>query len=143
MSPAPRSTLSINTSRKKSYPQIFSPGKFLIGIVFAASLLLALSVYLTTQLHGQSSTTSHAASSSSSNVRGEAAAVTSDGDDDAHPVICNELLKDPTIWDPSKLHNTLIFYLLLFFFYLPRPLISYQIPRHNLNIKMNVLTKMR
>ena len=139
MSPAPQSTLRIiDKSSRKKRKIIFSPGKFFIGIVFAASLLLALSVYLTAQLDGQSSATSRAASSSS-NAKGEAAAVTSDGDDNVRPVICNELLKDPTIWDPSKLHNT------LFSFSVISPMhLSYKIlQRNSLNTKINVPTKMR
>ena len=107
MSPAPLSTTirRIDTSsRKRSNSNVtFSPGKILTGIIFVAALLLALSVYLTTQLDGQSSATSLAASS-----KGKASVVvTSDGGDDIRPVICNELLNDPTIWDPSKMRNTL------------------------------------
>ena len=112
MSPAPLSTTirRIDTSsRKRSSNTTFSPGKILTGIILVAALLLALSVYLTTQLDGQSAATSLAASSSS-NTKGEAAVVTSDGGDSIRPVVCNELLNDPTIWDPSKMRNTLFVY---------------------------------
>ena len=98
MSPAPLSTTirRIDTSsRKRSSSTTFSPGKILTGIILVAALLLALSVYLTTQLDGQSAATSLAAAKG-------AAVVTSDGGDNIRPVICNELLNDPTIWDPSK-----------------------------------------
>lgn len=41
---------------------------------------------------------------------------TSGTDDTIHPVICNELLKDPTIWDPSKLpYIMLIFFLVILY----------------------------
>ena len=115
MSPAPLSTTirRIDTSsRKRSNSNVtFSPGKILTGIIFVAALLLALSVYLTTQLDGQSAATSLAASSSS-NIKGEVAAVaTADGGNSIRPVVCNELLNDPTIWDPSKIRNLFTFLL--------------------------------
>ncbi len=93
------------SSRKKRNRDVLSPRVFLIGIVFAASMLSALSVYLANQLDGQSPPVT----SSTTAVKGDAKAVisSSDGDDNVRPVICNELLNDSTIWDPSKLHCTL------------------------------------
>lgn len=90
--------LSSLSSRKKRNHDILSPRTFLIGIVFSASLLLALSVYLSNQLGGQSS------AKSSNAVRGgtTAKAVASDGDYTVRPVICNELMNDSTIWDPNE-----------------------------------------
>eukprot|EP00985_Skeletonema_marinoi_P024735 scaffold17487_cov133-Skeletonema_marinoi.AAC.3 len=96
--------LSSSSRKRRSNHSIVSPRTFLTGIVFAASGLLSLSIYLTTRLDGQSPPTSQTASSSSY-VKGDATAAISDGEnDDVRPVICNELLKDTTIWDPSKLH---------------------------------------
>eukprot|EP00573_Skeletonema_grethae_P011983 CAMPEP_0201709174 /NCGR_PEP_ID=MMETSP0578-20130828/57958_1 /ASSEMBLY_ACC=CAM_ASM_000663 /TAXON_ID=267565 /ORGANISM="Skeletonema grethea, Strain CCMP 1804" /LENGTH=399 /DNA_ID=CAMNT_0048198127 /DNA_START=94 /DNA_END=1290 /DNA_ORIENTATION=- len=92
--------LSSSSSRKKRSRDILSPRTFLIGIVFAASLLLALSVYLTNQLDGQSPPVA----SSNAAAKGGAKAVisSSNGDDNIRSVICNELMNDSTIWDPNK-----------------------------------------
>ena len=100
--------LSSSSRKRRSNHSIVSPRTFLTGIVFAASGLLSLSIYLTTRLDGQSLPTSQTASSSSY-VKGDATAAISDGEnDDVRPVICYELLKDTTIWDPSKLHIVII-----------------------------------
>mmetsp|Transcript_22821 Transcript_22821/g.33940 ORF Transcript_22821/g.33940 Transcript_22821/m.33940 type:complete len:274 (-) Transcript_22821:592-1413(-) len=109
MPPPPPSKLRIDNDRlssssrkRRSNHSIVSPRTFLTGIVFAASGLLTLSIYLTTRLDGQSPPTSPAASSSSY-VKGDATAAISNGEnDDVRPVICNELLKDTTIWDPNE-----------------------------------------
>jgi len=94
--------LSSSSRKRRSNHSIVSPRTFLTGIVFAASGLLSLSIYLTTRLDGQSPPTSQTASSSSY-VKGDATAAISDGEnDDVRPVICNELLKDTTIWDPNE-----------------------------------------
>lgn len=105
----------ISSSRKKRNHDMLSPRTFLIGIVFAASMLLALSVYLTNQIDGQSPVP---VKSSNAAVRGGAikAVTSSEGDDTVRPVICNELLNDSTLWDPSKLHHTLFLSRCLFYY---------------------------
>ena len=101
---------SLSSSRKRSNNNIrCAPRTFFAGISIAACGLLVLSVYLTTRLDRSLPTTS-----SSSDYDAAATRVTAfDGDTTTtttttttatiRPVICNELLKDPTIWDPSKL----------------------------------------
>lgn len=104
----------LSSSRKRTKRTICSLRAFLTGIVFAACILLAFSASLVPQLDGSSPAILQA-TSSSSNANGGAKAVAPDDADNIRPVVCNELLNDPTISDPSKSYSTLPLFVAIHF----------------------------
>ena len=88
--PPPSAALSSSLSSRKRGNNLCAPRTFLFVIVIIAFGLLALSIYLTSRLDSSWLSNTDVISTEFGN------------DDTIRPVICNELLKDASILDPSK-----------------------------------------
>lgn len=100
--PPPSASLSSSlSSRNKgnNSTSLCAPRTFLFVIVIIACGLLALSIYLTTRFDSWLPNT-------------DVISTEFGNDDTIRPVICNELLKDASILDPSKSRAALILYIL-------------------------------
>ncbi len=90
--PPPSAALSSSLSSRKrgnNSTSLCAPRTFLFVIVIIAFGLLALSIYLTSRLDRWLPNTGVVSTAFGN-------------DDTVRPVICNELLKDASILDPSK-----------------------------------------
>jgi hypothetical protein len=99
--PPPSAALSSSLSSRKRGNNLCAPRIFLFVIVIIAFGLLAVSIYLTSRLD------------SSWLPNTDVIATTFGNDETIRPVICNELLKDSSILDPSKSRAALILYFAL------------------------------